>query len=82
MKLARQGKINALLCVKETEEFCTPDANGERLLRSALTRLGMSARAYHRVLRLGRTLADLAGSTQVNAQHIGEAIQYRRFAGN
>ena len=82
LQLARQGKINALLSVKETEELCTPDADGERLLRSALTRLGMSARAYHRVLRLGRTIADLAGSAQVSAQHIGEAIQYRRFAGN
>jgi len=82
MQPARQGKINALLSVKETEELCTPDADGERLLRSALTRLGMSARAYHRVLRLGRTIADLAGSTQVSAQHIGEAIQYSTFAGN
>ena len=82
MQLARQGKINALLSVKETELFCTPDRDGERLLRSALTRLGLSARAYHRVLRLGRTIADLAGSAQVSAPHVGEAIQYRRFAGN
>lgn len=81
-QLTRQGKINALLSVKETEEFCMPDGDGERLLRSAMTRLGMSARAYHRVLRLGRTIADLAGSAQVSAQHVGEAIQYRRFAGN
>ncbi len=81
-QLARQGKTNALLSVNETEEYCAPDKEGERLLRSALTRLGLSARAYHRVLRLGRTIADLAGSARVNAVHIGEAIQYRRFAGN
>ena len=82
IQLARQGKINAMLSVKETEEYCTPDSDGERLVRSALTRLGLSARAYHRVLRLGRTIADLAGAEQINAQHVGEAIQYRRFAGS
>jgi len=81
-QLARQGKINALLGVKETEKYCTPDSDGERLLRSALTRLGLSARGYHRVLRLGRTIADLAGSAQVSAGNVAEAIQYRRFAGN
>jgi magnesium chelatase family protein len=81
IQLARQGKINAMLGVKETEEYCTPDDDGERLVRTALTRLGLSARAYHRVLRLGRTIADLAVAEQVNARHIGEAIQYRRFAG-
>jgi magnesium chelatase family protein len=81
-QLARQGRINAKLGVKETEAYCTPDSDGERLVRSALTRLGLSARAYHRVLRLGRTIADLAGTEHVNARHIAEAIQYRRFAGN
>lgn len=80
MQLTRQGKINAMLSVKETGQYCTPDSDGERLVRSALTRLGLSARAYHRVLRLSRTIADLAGAEQVNAQHVGEAIQYRRFA--
>ena len=81
-QLARQGKTNAMLSVNETEQYCAPDKEGERLLRSALTRLGLSARAYHRVLRLGRTIADLAGNARVNAGHIGEAIQYRRFGGN
>lgn len=78
-QLARQGKTNAMLSVKETDEFCAPDSEGERLVRSALTRLGMSARAYHRVLRLGRTIADLADSEIVTSQHVAEAIQYRRF---
>ena len=82
IQLARQGKTNAMLGVKETGEYCTPDSDGERLVKIALTRLGLSARAYHRVLRLGRTIADLAGSAQVNARHVGESIQYRRFAGN
>ena len=80
LQTARQGKSNAMLSVKETEEFCSSDANGEKLVRSALTRLGLSARAYHRVLRLGRTIADLAGSELVAAQHLGEAIQYRRLS--
>ena len=78
-QLARQGKPNFLLGVQETEQFCTPTADGEQLLRAALTRLGLSVRAYHRILRLGRTIADLAGSDAVTVQHVGEAIQYRRL---
>ncbi len=80
MQLSRQGKANAMLGVQETEQHCTPDADGEKLVRSALTRLGLSARAYHRVLRIGRTIADIAASEQVNSQHLAEAIQYRRLA--
>ena len=57
-------------------------AQKRKLVRFDPRGLGMSARAYHRVLRLGRTIADLAGSAKVSAQHVGEAIQYRRFAGN
>jgi magnesium chelatase family protein len=79
IQLARQGKPNVLLGVQETEQFCMPTAEGEKLVRDALTRLGLSVRAYHRVLRLGRTIADLAGSETVTAQHLGEAIQYRRL---
>jgi magnesium chelatase family protein len=47
-------------------------------LQAAAARLGWSARSYHRVLRMGRTVADLAGSTAVQVVHLGEAIQYRR----
>ena len=80
IQLSRQGKSNAMLGVQETEQHCTPDAEGEKLVRSALSRLGLSARAYHRVLRIGRTIADIAASPQVSASHLAEAIQYRRFA--
>ncbi len=80
LQVARQAKPNARLSVKETERFCRTDTDGDKLVRSALTRLGLSARAYHRVLRLGRTIADLAGSDLVTAQHLGEAIQYRRLS--
>ncbi|NIO43858.1 MAG: YifB family Mg chelatase-like AAA ATPase [Burkholderiales bacterium] len=79
LQLIRQGKPNARLGVKETERVCKADADGEQLVRSALARLGLSARGYHRVLRLGRTIADLAGSDYLTAQHLGEAIQYRRL---
>jgi predicted ATPase with chaperone activity len=51
---------------------------GEALLRQAMQRLDLSARAYHRVLRVARTLADLAGAARPGAAHVAEAIQYRR----
>jgi Mg-chelatase subunit ChlI len=53
------------------------DAATEAVMKSAIERLGLSARAYHRVLKLARTLADLAGSDQVTAAQVAEAIQYR-----
>ncbi len=79
-QLVRQGKANALLATQEIDQFCRPDAAGEGLLRQAITRLNLSARAYHRVLKVARTIADLAGSEGVSSRHIAEAIQYRRFS--
>ncbi|MDP1672600.1 MAG: YifB family Mg chelatase-like AAA ATPase [Burkholderiales bacterium] len=77
--LARQGVPNARLAVREIDRHCAPDARGEALLRQAITRLGLSARAYHRILRVARTIADLAGEAKLSGQHIAEAIQYRRL---
>jgi magnesium chelatase family protein len=78
-QLARQSKPNALLSVTEIEAWCAPDAQGEALLRQAITRLNLSARAYHRVLKVARSIADLAGKENIETAHIAEAVQYRRM---
>ena len=62
------------------DRLCQPDAAGGQLLQRASAQLGLSARAWHRVLKVARTIADLAGSEVINAAHIAEAIQYRRLA--
>jgi magnesium chelatase family protein len=77
-QLARQGKPNADLGTKEVERHCHADAPGETLLKQAISRLGLSARAYHRVLKLARTIADLAGADAISATHVAEAIGFRR----
>ncbi len=78
IQLARQGKPNNLLAAGEIDRYCQPDKTGETLLKTAMTRFQWSARAYHRILRIARTIADLAASPQIMPQHIAEAIQYRR----
>ncbi|HEU0186776.1 MAG TPA: YifB family Mg chelatase-like AAA ATPase [Gallionellaceae bacterium] len=77
--IARQGKPNAQLAVSEIDVLCAPDEAGAALLQQAITRLNLSARAYHRVLKVARTIADLAGSEQLSSNHIAEAVQYRRM---
>ena len=79
-QLARQGKANARLTPAEVDAHCTPDAAGGALLKQAMARLDLSARAWHRILKVARTVADLAASAEVLAPHVAEAIQYRRFA--
>jgi magnesium chelatase family protein len=76
---ARQGKSNARLTVAEVAQHCRPAPDAETLLARAMTRLSLSARAYHRILKVARTIADLAGSATIEAAHVAEAIQFRRF---
>ena len=79
VQMTRQGKPNARLSTHEIDALCQPDAAGADLLKQAISRLGLSARAYHRILKMARTIADLAGEAQIRASHVAEAIQYRRF---
>jgi magnesium chelatase family protein len=68
---------NAHMRAREIREFCRVGAGSDALLRTAITRLGLSARAYHRVLKIARTLADLEGVDEIGTAHVAEAIQYR-----
>ena len=76
---ARQGKPNGELQPKEVEQHCAPDDEGQALLKSAFARLSLSARAYHRILKVARTIADLASADALTASHLAEAIGYRRL---
>jgi magnesium chelatase family protein len=75
----RQGKPNALLGAAEVEQHCVTDAAALQLLQRAARQLDLSARACHRVLKLARSIADLAAAETIASAHLAEAIQYRRF---
>jgi magnesium chelatase family protein len=75
----RQGKPNARLATREIEVHCSPDSAGAALLAQAMARLSLSARAYHRILKVARSIADLADDATIGAVHIAEAVGYRRF---
>ena len=78
-QLGRQGKPNTELSSRETEKHCHADDAATSLLKTAIARLNLSARAYHRVLRLARTIADLASAAAIGSAHVAEAVQFRRI---
>lgn len=78
-QLARAGRPNAWLANRDLERDCVLQSRDQALLDRAVDRLGLSARAYHRILRVARTIADLADSDRIESPHVSEAVQYRRF---
>ena len=70
---------NAQLDSSSIRKFCVPDAEGSRLLHAAADSMHMSMRAYHRILKVARTIADLAGEETISSVHIAEAVQYREL---
>jgi magnesium chelatase family protein len=82
IQTARYVKIkgmhsNAMMGSKQVREICKIDEQGQALLKQAMEKLGLSARAYDRILKVSRTIADLAGSKNIKTDHLAEAIQYR-----
>ena len=79
----KKGKYaNADMESREIRDFCKLDAAGEELLKMAITKLGLSARAYDRILKVGRTIGDMADSIEIRPEHVSEAIQYRNLDRN
>ncbi len=81
-QIQRQQQPNALLDTAAIDRYCQADEAGMALLKQAIARLNLSARAYHRILKVARTIADLAGEDGIRAAHVAEAVQYRRFDKN
>jgi magnesium chelatase family protein len=79
LSAARGGtaRVNARLRGATFRRCCAPDAAGRRLLLACMERLGLSARAHDKVLRVARTIADLAGAEAIGEAHVAEAVQYR-----
>ncbi|WP_333005533.1 YifB family Mg chelatase-like AAA ATPase [Vibrio coralliilyticus] len=75
--LERSNKVNALLGSREIEEYCPLKKEDAQFLESALHRLGLSIRAYHRIIKVARTIADLDGQSQIARHHLAEALGYR-----
>ena len=79
LQLNRSGKANHKLTNKEVNKFCKIDDASSKLLDTAINHLGLSARAIHRILKVARTIADLANVESIDSSHLSEAISYRRL---
>jgi magnesium chelatase family protein len=75
--LARSSKVNALLGSREIEDYCPLKKQDAQFLEEALHRLGLSIRAYHRIIKVARTIADLEGAQDIERNHLAEALGYR-----
>jgi magnesium chelatase family protein len=78
-QLARGGRLNCELRGRQLRDLCRIGESAQLLLEQAMERLGLSARAYHRLLRIGRTIADMDGVAAIGDAHLSEAISYRRL---
>lgn len=81
-QMACGKRPNSRLSTREINKLCEPDAAGQQLLERAMEQLGLSAHAYHRILKVVRTIADFAGSDQVASPHVAEAVGYRMLDRN
>jgi magnesium chelatase family protein len=79
LAVARSGKANSALTAKEVKQLCVLSEPSHRILEQAMDKFGLSHRAYHRILKLARTIADLAQSKNIETVHLSEAISYRKL---
>lgn len=77
-QFARQGVLNARLSAADVDRYCAPNEEALAFVKRAMHRLNLSARAYHRILKVARTIADFSQEEEITARHLGEAIQCRR----
>lgn len=78
-KRRRKSHCNSHMRPQDIKKHCVLDEKSSNLLEKAMDRLGLSARAYHRILKISRTIADLEGSEAIRSEHVAEAVQYRRL---
>jgi magnesium chelatase family protein len=79
LAVARSGKANSALTAKEVKQLCVLSEQSHQILEQAMDKFGLSHRAYHRILKLARTIADLGQSENIETAHLSEAISYRKL---